>query len=523
MADYEDVLYDNHPFILTHPDHLHTLAALFGMTPAPIERCRVLELGCGLGGNIMPLAALFPTSEFVGVDRSHAQIAVGRADAAGLGLKNIHLHAMDILDITPAWGHFDYIICHGVFSWVPPEVQDRILGICRVHLAPQGIAYISYNTWPGWHVRGMIRSMLRRHVTAIDPAERVRQARELLSTLTQYAPADRSLSARWLRQEVEVIGQLSDAYVLYEHLVDVNTPMWFQDFAEQAARTGLQYLGDAEFDSMFAEKLGPGASDRIASMARGLVETEQYLDYLNVRFFRRSLLCHCEVKLDRALTANRLRGRWIASRLNLRDDDTFESPEGMVIDTHDDFVKAALKVLTEYPQGLAFETLVHYAALVIGRPPTKEDRTELGGPLLELFATGALRIGTWPRPWTPTPGDNPVAPYFARYQARQGPGCTNLLHQGLGLDAVDRALIARLDGRDRKALVAAMLDDLTQGLYEVTVDEAPLTDPEMIAELIDKKLEKLAQRALILAPGSEGRSEDRFGHVPNHDHRDDTK
>ncbi|MCB9542509.1 MAG: methyltransferase regulatory domain-containing protein [Myxococcales bacterium] len=512
MADYEDLLYDNHPFALTHPDHLHTIAALFGLDPAPVQRCRVLELGCGLGGNLMPLAALFPESEFVGVDRSQAQIAVARADAAALGLGNIRLHAMDILDVTPAWGKFDYIICHGVFSWVPAEVQERILGICRVHLAPHGIAYISYNTWPGWHVRGMIRSMLRRHVTAIDPAERVRQARALLSTIVEYAPADRSLSARWLRKEVEVIGQLSDAYVLYEHLVDVNSPMWFSEFAEQAARSGLQYVGDAEFDSMFADKLGPGASDRLATMAQGLVETEQYLDYLNVRFFRRSLLCHCEVKLDRALTAARLFGRQVASRLRLRDDDTFESPEGMVIDTQDELVKAALKVLTEYPQGIKFETLCHYAALVVGRPPQKEDRVELGGPLLELFATGALRIGTWARPWVPIPPDRPVAPFFARHQARQGPGCTNLLHQGLGLDAVDRALIARLDGRDRAALVAAMQADLAQGLYEVTVDDAPLTDPEMIGELVDKKLAKLAQRALILAP--DARESARLGAGP---------
>ncbi|MEZ4434220.1 MAG: class I SAM-dependent methyltransferase [bacterium] len=513
MADYEELLYDNHPFALTHPDHLGTLAGLFGVGAAPVTRCRVLELGCGLGGNLVPLAAMFPESRFVGVDRSQPQIAVGQADARALGLDNLRLVAMDILELTPEWGQFDYIICHGVFSWVPPDVQQRILDICRVHLAPRGVAYISYNTYPGWHLRGMIRGMLRRHVTATDPVERVRQARALLTTIVDYAPAEHNLAAHWLKKEVAVIGDLSDAYVLYEHLVDVNTPLWFRDFAEQAARAGLQYVGDAEFGSMFVDRLGPGAGERIATLADGLVETEQVLDYLNVRFFRRSIVCHAEMKLDRELTADRLRGRWIASRLELQDDDTFKSPEGMVIDTHDALVKAALKVLTEHPQGLAFETLVHHAALVVGRPPTADDRTELGGPLLELFASNALRIGTWPRPWSLAVDDRPVAPRFARHQARQGSVCSNLEHQALGLDAVDRALIARLDGRDRAALIAAMADDLEREVYSVTIDDEPLRDPELIGELIDKKLVQLAARALILKPGSK----ERLAHVA-HDH-----
>lgn len=519
MADYEELLYDNHPFALTHPDHLGTLAGLFGLRTAPVTRCRVLELGCGLGGNLVPLASMFPLSEFVGVDRSGPQIAVGQADARALGLDNLRLVAMDILELTPEWGRFDYIICHGVFSWVPPDVQQRILEICRVHLAPRGVAYISYNTYPGWHLRGMIRGMLRRHVTANDPVERVRQARALLGAIADFAPADRDMAAHWLQREVSVIGDLSDAYVLYEHLVDVNTPLWFRDFAEQAARTGLQYVADAEFASMFVDRLGAGAGERIASLATGLVETEQVLDYLTVRFFRRSILCHGEVKLDRELSAARLRGRWIASRLELQDDDTFKAPGGLVIDTHDPLVDAALKVLTEHPQGLAFETLVHHAALVAGRTPSAGDREELGGPLLELLASNALRVGTWPRPWSITPDACPVAPRFARYQARQGSSCSNLEHQALGLDAVDRALIARMDGRDRAALVEAMADDLERGVYNVTVDDEPLRDREMIAELIDKKIEQLAKRALVLRPGSK----ERLAHVAHDDDGDDAK
>lgn len=500
MADYEDILYDNHPFALTHPDHLHTLGALFGMSPTPIERCRVLELGCGLGGNLVPLAALFPDSEFVGVDLSTAQIAAATADAKAMGLSNLRFRAMDILEVTPEWGQFDYILCHGVFSWVPEAVQDRILAICRVHLAPQGLAYISYNTYPGWHVRGMIREMLRRHVTARDPAERIAQARALLSTIEHLVPADRSHAAAWLKQEVETIGRLSDAYVLYEHLVEVNSPLWFRDFVDRSMAAGLQYVADAEFASMFPDKLGGDAAERIGKLARGLVETEQYLDYVQVRFFRRSIICHRDLRLDRALDGGRLRGRWVASRLELLSDDTFKSPEGMVIDSHDPLVKAALKVLTQHPQGLAFDTLAHYAALVIGEEPGPAQREALGGPLLELFSTGALKLGTWPRPWTPTPDDRPVAPGFARHQATQGPVCTTLTHRAVGLDALDRALVARMDGRTRAELCAVVAEDLEAGRYRISVEDEPLSDPALIAELVDKKLDHLAKQALILDP-----------------------
>ncbi len=514
MADYEDILYDNHPFPMTHPDHLGTLGSLFGMQPAPIERCRVLELGCGLGGNLVPLAALFPDSTFVGIDLSQAQIAAAQADARSMGLSNLTFRALDIMDLTPEWGTFDYIICHGVFSWVPTAVQDRILAICRVHLAPQGLAYISYNTYPGWHIRGMIRQMLRRHATASEPRARIEQARALLATMVDLLPAERQQAAAWLKGEVSTIADLSDAYVLYEHLVEVNTPLWFDEFVGRSKEAGLQYVADAEFHSMFSDRLGPDAGDKIGRLAEGLVQTEQYLDYMQVRFFRRSIICRREVRLDRKLGHGRMAGRWVQSRLKLLDSDKFKTPEGMVFDTQEALLKAALKVLDQHPQGLKFEKLCHYAALVIGEDPTPEHHEALGGPLLELYANAALRIGTWPRPWiSPPPDDHPVAPGFARHQATQAAECTNLQHQALGLDALDRALVARMDGRTRAELAAVVLEDLEAGRYNVSVDDEPLRDSELIAELIDKKLTRLAARALVLDPARV----QRYGRLPGSD------
>jgi SAM-dependent methyltransferase len=154
---YDQVPYESHPFAQTHPDRLATVATLLGMAPTPVEHCRVLELGCASGGNLIPMAAGLPESTFTGIDLSQSAIVAGQAMVASLQLTNIDLRHASILEADGELGIFDYIICHGVYSWVPPEVQDRILEICARNLAPNGVAYVSYNTYPGWHARGTIR------------------------------------------------------------------------------------------------------------------------------------------------------------------------------------------------------------------------------------------------------------------------------------------------------------------------------------------------------------------------------
>src|SRR5262249_43817357 len=152
--------YPSNPYPYTHPDHLATVAALLGMKPAAADHCRVLELGCASGGNLIPMAYGLPDSSFFGLDLSGEPVRQGEELVEALGLKNIQLRRMSILDVDDRLGQFDFIICHGVYSWVPAEVQDKILDICARQLAPQGVGFISYNTYPGWHMRGMIRAVM---------------------------------------------------------------------------------------------------------------------------------------------------------------------------------------------------------------------------------------------------------------------------------------------------------------------------------------------------------------------------
>ena len=175
---YGAVPYPSLTFPQTNPDRLATMAAFFGMKPASPQHCRALELGCGDGTNLISFAHLFPESEFIGVDLVENQISVANETASTLALQNIEFLQRDLINVdTAELGKFDFIIAHGLYSWVPESVRERILQIYANCLSPNGVGYISYNAFPGSHIRQMIDQMMKYRVADItDPSERVQKA-----------------------------------------------------------------------------------------------------------------------------------------------------------------------------------------------------------------------------------------------------------------------------------------------------------------------------------------------------------
>src|SRR5262249_29663350 len=157
---YEQIPYKTLPRLATHPDRLGSVGTLFGMSPAPLTACRVLEIGCGDASNLIPMAYGLPGSRITGIDLAASAIATGREPAEAVGPHNLSLIAGDLREMSADHGEFDYIIAHGVYSWVPSEVRDGLLAVCRDRLSPQGIAFISYNALPGSHLRQMLREMM---------------------------------------------------------------------------------------------------------------------------------------------------------------------------------------------------------------------------------------------------------------------------------------------------------------------------------------------------------------------------
>ncbi|HLH89404.1 MAG TPA: class I SAM-dependent methyltransferase [Xanthobacteraceae bacterium] len=248
---YDALPYVSNPFPMTHPALTGAIARLFALEAAPLGGARVLELGCAAGGNIIPAAARHPDASVLGIDLSPAQVAGGRARIADLRLSNIEIRCQSFADFDGRTeGPFDYIICHGVYSWVPAPLRDAILRICRDGLSRRGVALVSYNVLPGWRMLQALRdSFLLHQKPDADPRRRVAEARALLALLPRGAPDDGAYKS-FLTAEAARLAAASDDYLAHEFLDDVNEPCTFREFVDAAQRHDLAFLAEADLPSM---------------------------------------------------------------------------------------------------------------------------------------------------------------------------------------------------------------------------------------------------------------------------------
>ena len=235
---YNRIPYPSYPYSQTHPDHLAALGILTGISPEPVNNCRILDLGCASGGNLIPIAYSLPGSECLGIDFSEDAINRAKESASKLPLDNITFLEMDFANIDRSLGKFDYIIAHGIFSWVSKEVQKVLLSTCKELLSPNGIAYFSYNVYPGWHMRGMIRDMMCYHAERFDePATRIAQARGLLDFLAKNASQDTAYG-KLLAGEVDILKDHEDGYLFHDHLGTVESAPAGSDRSGQVCPRG---------------------------------------------------------------------------------------------------------------------------------------------------------------------------------------------------------------------------------------------------------------------------------------------
>ncbi len=529
---YDQIPYTSNPFAQTHPDRLATIATLLGMYPAPVENCRVLELGCAGGGNLVPMACSLPQSRFVGIDLSARQIADGQAMAQAAGVQNVTLSHMDIMEVEADFGQFDYIIAHGVYSWVPPQVQDKLLAICRQNLAPNGVAYISYNTYPGWRLHSAVRDMMLYHTRQIaEPGERIDQAHDLLDFLAGSILADSTPHANFLHSYVHYVKERflpegDTAYLLHNELAEVNEPLYFYQFAERAAKHGLRYLAEAQFRTMLVDSLPPEAAANLRRLAKNTVELEQYMDFLRNRTFRQTLLCHQEVALKGRLSPERLADFYVASAaLPEKPDldpqsgsvDRFCAPNGDTLTTDHPVTKAAMLHLSQvWPQAVPFNELFTAACTRLnGQSPVKTtkpgvvgDDQILGNNLLKAYSHNddLVEFHVYTPPFRQQISDLPIASPLARFQVKNGAATvTNLRHEIIKIVGLGHYLLPYLDGSWSHVALAELLETLiNEGTVEMQPEEQPLSPgataqiKERLPEMVESALQTLANAALLI-------------------------
>ncbi len=526
---YDRVPYTSFVYAYTHPDTLCVLGRLFGLSPAGPRRCRVLELGCASGGNLLPMAELLPGSEFVGLDRSGVQVDRGRALIGELGLANVRLEQADILAADPiALGTFDYVICHGVFAWVPRPVQDRILALTAAVLRPQGLAFISYNLYPGWHMRETVRHMMLFHTRERRGDARVAEARGLLEFVARAVgerASDRDPYALLLARELEAIGAMSDAYLEHEHLERDNAPLYFHEFCERLGSVPLRYLCDTDLHLMVTRDLSDEVRATLERLADDQISMEQYLDFVRNRQFRTSVLCRVEAKPQRRLrpkAVDRLRFAMSGSArgevsLAAGVELSFTSESGAQISSAEPLTKAALLELCErWPASVDFERLFELAGarLEAAEVAHSSSRAQLGADLIECLLRKAIEARAWEPAMASSLPERPKVPAFSRIMAARE-GWVATLHHRRGTPSTALAqVIPLLDGtRDRNELLAeiAALTDEGELSFRDAKGELMREGPALTqaqASFLDDALTNLLGLPLLLADATEVRDLD---------------
>ena len=507
---YDEVPYPSFTFPQTHPDRLATIAAFYGLDTAPPEKCRVLELGCGDGTNLISMAYALPESTFVGIDLSEVHINDAKQAADTLDLTNTKFRKEDVVELeTVELGEFDFIIAHGLYSWVPDFVRNSILAIYKDCLTPNGIGYISYNAYPGCHIRDMTRGMMRFHAkSTIDPLEKVEQGKSILRFVADAAESD-SLYQTMLKLELGQIEERSVQNVFHDDFADINQPFYFHEFVDQIRGIGLQYLAEADPKSLNTTDLPPEALRSFEALGNDLIKREQYIDFVRCRRFRSSLICRANLKPDRNPQPSVLRRLRVASHVESAGslDDLFApvplrfiGPNDASLEINHPLTKATLIHLkNSWSRSIPFPELINQARDLLSEfddssIDSESERT--AAYLIQLYGAGFVKFHRHTPDFAIEASEFPIASAFARWQVSNDSKSVTTL-SGLNLEPefeAVRTLISLLDGtRDRQALFNEM-----KNMFDVPSEQRAAFEANL-PEMIESNLAKLAESGLLVA------------------------
>lgn len=297
---YADLGYLSQPFPYASAPFLESYARLLGLSPAPANTARILEIGSSYGGNLISQALFYPQATFTGIEIAPTQVSVGKTYIDQLGITNLDLLEGDVNESHEHLGTYDYIIAHGFYSWVDEETKDNFLRLCKEHLAENGILYMSYNTYPGWHKMDSVRALLEfanKDVDTLNHREKVRHGKTVASKLgalmLEYDTVKNQQTS--FLQSLRQTLQKQDCYVGHDHLEPVNTPVYFHQCMDHMAEHGFTYLCDCDLNLSFPTVYDETLRTKLQELApHDPLAREQYIDFMLNTAFRKSLFTHKE-------------------------------------------------------------------------------------------------------------------------------------------------------------------------------------------------------------------------------------
>jgi len=498
LASYDELPYDSLPLPETQPDFLAAVAKLHGFDAPVPSRARILELGCAQGGNLVPLAWRWPESECVGVELSRVQAEAGAAFIAALGARNVRIVHGDLATLPADLGQFDYIIAHGVFSWVPLAVRQALFDVCRRHLSPQGIAYISFNVTAGWARLQPLRTALIDRTTADLPAPaRLQQALRVLD----------DLETEWtdpvLLKEIAYLKSAAPSYLFHEYLAPFNAPMRFAEFASQLDAHGLRYVGEAGPRRAVVE-LEDAWGLTPEGMAGRWLDAEEALDAAHLTRFRRALIARADAPCAQPPQAHALHDLAFYADLRCEEEidletaceQTFVNPAGNAFPVAAPAMKAGAMILAmAYPGVFGYSGLLAEVRRVMAEYGATEniDEATFSTELFKLVMAHGVMPGMPLDSCVHEPGERPRAHDLARLQARSPRWVVSgARHVAIDLDAPGRTLLGLLDGRHTIGELAVIMRDSLAEAGEAW-------SLETVSELTHRQLWLFARQGLLVA------------------------
>lgn len=492
---YDDVPYRAGAHPHTHPRHLYMVAKLFGLDPPDFRNCKVLEIGCALGGNLFPQAQQYPGSYFTGIDISSRQIAEAENTRTALGFSNISFVRADISNLGDKLGTFDYIIAHGVLSWVPPEVQERVFEICNAHLSENGVGLISYNALPGWNMVRSIREMAMFHANGLqDPADKVAGSKKLLNflsnSLNETAPYKEIIDVERMRLE-----RSGDYYVMHEYLEAENHQFYLHEFVHRASKHGLQYVGDTSLPIMHTGNLPPKVAKQLQEIEGDSVLQEQYMDFVTNRRFRDSIVTRANLEVDRNINPGKIYDFLVTA--NFEKDVQQSTEERTCLQRKQggnsifvENLEMAEVLIRLSKQGMRPGCLGKLIDDTFADEKTSARvRAKFRKSGMRLVLEGFLDLHADEGIFVDYLSDKPVANPVARHQASQ-PDCkfvTNCLGRQIRCDETTALILRSLDGTNDIDALARVLKS------RVETDKAP------VDQSLRNTLGQIAKKALLIA------------------------